>query len=1007
MGARLTSNALPAKAIRIVLVFALVFWASFRVECLAFGDVVHDSFSKHSEGTLNDVELWKVKSQSNIEIEGERVSSAGFTASGKSEARIAPISVGSAVCLIAVPSWQDSESGDDILIGDDLQWEVDKEECVDLTVKNGVATLVGKSAGTVTVSCSLKDSDKKYVSDSFKEKYKDKPFVASFKVDVQNPELAIELLDQNGNALEAGQVLRLSETERQSYAFGARIALIDPESHAKIAEFSDKDQSGLDDNLRGLLSDFEWSLVSDDGGEVDAETATISPDGVLHMEKGGAFSVYGSIRLGELSYSASIRVESDAGQSSESSSSASPDQPEADDGQGASHPQKQLRVVANIGADSGPDANEGESSGSAAKADEQSSEASSPASASSGSAASSSGDAQAPSGESPSADAAQPDAPQPINKLYDIEDLEALGMLQGTYSMYGSRGWQVVKGEGPSLADLLKDAGIEDLSKIESITFEGLYGTTEVSWDDLTAARYYYAHALEGDYADGKPSTPMVAIRSYQYSAEELTGPKDASPSESPNSSNASSASSSSAAAETSDEPNQASAQAEAIPDLVDNTQFRMLFGATNPPDATIEPDSLRWIHTIHVNMKGSPKDDVPTDPKLRVRVGYVPVPIGSTAVFSAIPNNEIGNARFGFHWQESSDGVTWEDIPNSSIQTLRILTTEDRLGHQFRVIMETNLQNEEGEERGTTSDPVTMVEGSGFAVQLAYDPPLAGDTAIFQSSLSGISDPKEIKEYEWQSSTDGGETWTTVPGRTGPQLALPTNPIEQRPSDSAANPGGSSEGGESGSGASAKVNPIIYIRVIARATDGREAYSNVVPLTVRVGDSDDDNSGDGSPGSGDSGSGQASPGEGGSQAPDQPAPEPSAPTVTEIDRIVYEESGTTAGQTPSPQEPASTPQQPAGASPISGQQPAVPEIYINPEMSEQILEQVQAEQAQVTATTPGARWTEINAVNPGGDDVRRILSSNPFAPFVMPLGLGLVVAGGLERFLSFRRSIK
>jgi hypothetical protein len=34
-------------------------------------------------------------------------------------------------------------------------------------------------------------------------------------------------------------------------------------------------------------------------------------------------------------------------------------------------------------------------------------------------------------------------------------------------------------------------------------------------------------------------------------------------------------------------------------------------------------------------------------------------------------------------------------------------------------------------------------------------------------------------------------------------------------------------------------------------------------------------------------------------------------------------------------------------------------------------------------------------------------LSANPFAPFALPLGLGLIAAGGLERFLGFRRSIQ
>ena len=53
-----------------------------------------------------------------------------------------------------------------------------------------------------------------------------------------------------------------------------------------------------------------------------------------------------------------------------------------------------------------------------------------------------------------------------------------------------------------------------------------------------------------------------------------------------------------------------------------------------------------------------------------------------------------------------------------------------------------------------------------------------------------------------------------------------------------------------------------------------------------------------------------------------------------------------------------------------------------------------------------GLELVVCNAVNPGGEDVRRVLADNPFAPFAIPLGLGLVVAGGFERFLSFRRAL-
>ena len=108
MGALITSKSIPAKAIRIVLVFALVFWASFRVECLAFGAVVTDSLSNHKEGTLNDVELWQVESIDGKEIKGDRVSSAGDTADGKNDPRLQMSSVSGIIQIVAIPAWQPS-----------------------------------------------------------------------------------------------------------------------------------------------------------------------------------------------------------------------------------------------------------------------------------------------------------------------------------------------------------------------------------------------------------------------------------------------------------------------------------------------------------------------------------------------------------------------------------------------------------------------------------------------------------------------------------------------------------------------------------------------------------------------------------------------------------------------------------------------------------------------------------------------------------------------------------
>ena len=81
-------------------------------------------------------------------------------------------------------------------------------------------------------------------------------------------------------------------------------------------------------------------------------------------------------------------------------------------------------------------------------------------------------------------------------------------------------------------------------------------------------------------------------------------------------------------------------------------------------------------------------------------------------------------------------------------------------------------------------------------------------------------------------------------------------------------------------------------------------------------------------------------------------------------------------------------------------------ELLINPEITALVQEQEAAIDKAVTNSRPGARWTQLSTVEPTNDDVRRILADNPFAPFAIPLGLGIAVAGGLEKLLAFRREI-
>ena len=614
----------------------------------------------------------------------------------------------------------------------------------------------------------------------------------------------------------------------------------------------------------------------------------------------------------------------------------------------------------------------------------------------------------------------------------------AIGSASGTYTMRGQKGDVVVKGEGVDLAALLRDCGIEDPNQVASITFKSAVGgSATVTWADITGAQ-----------------APMLATRSYVLSEGGQTAAAAAG--------------------------GQTAGGAAAAPELLDNTRFRLLAGGLGSAD----PDTLRYINEIEVKVKPGKGGDI-TDSELEVHVDYVPVPYGDMAVLSAVPNQAVGGARFGFRWQRSDDdGASWADVEGGLVQTLRVKTVEGNIGAQYRVILETDMkkaeqaEEEDADYRGTTSAPVTIEEGGGFTVVLAYDPPAAGSVALFQSSVKAIIDGESLKidpskiTYVWEQSSDGGATWSVIPNATGPSFSVQTEPVAQSTS---------ADSGSSGEAAEAPPVTLIYVRVTARTTDeripanGRVAISNMQPLTVRVGgDGEDPNAkGDGgeksdtsqeakdpdpqitdSDKSGASASSAASapsdasasaesPASDESESPESADPSESSaaadksddsstvpedtddggdnaanlPNMHEVNNITVENTPVSPRSTQS--SGASTPtspenatasqaaepeQQPAQQPPANAKEITPDQLVINPEATALVRDQQQTVEKALEESRPGARWTKITTIEPTPDDVRNILSSNPFAPFALPLALGIFAAGGVEKAIAFRR---
>jgi len=953
--------------------------------------------SKHSEGTLVDIEAWSLDEDNpSSEYAKEPIRNVRQTADEQGYQTPKISTINGMLQVIAVPKWQsDTELESDwkprALKADFLKWSVvGNEGYAEVQTDDGVLTVKSLSEGSFLVTCTVDDGknekgeqvDTDYTNliyGGFSDEYPGKSFTVMFSVEVLGPYIDIELLQSDGTTCAGLESLSLTTEQLKSYAFQANVRVYDQVKEGAIDEFRCTSTLGLKEASAAkygeLFDDLTWQVLDADRNPVDERIATISDMGVLEfkgdIDKDGPIIVRASSPNGFNQNPASAEVRIGTW---------------VEDPQGESHPQETLRITSNARVD-------GEASGEDAAASSEVTEPNPEGNNPEGEDASTNEEPNVPGDGAEGTDAEgaeqnDSEKAQAIDKIYTVAQIEALGKNVETFTMQGPDGLMAVKGEGVSLKLLLADAGITDLTQVKSIDFIDYTGaSTSVTWADISSGT----------------QEPFVAVRSRVLTEKEASNE---------------------GAAGVDDPGNTDDSGNADVPDnteLLDNTRFRLLFyGSTS-----IDPNALRWIKHIRVNVASGEGSSEESD--LAVRVDYVPVPRGKQAVLSAIPSQAIGSARFGFSWETSADGENWTPVPNGEVQTLRLMTDDSQIGRWYRVVLETDmLDPQTGESLGATSKPVQIKEGSGFMAILAYDPPIAGQTAIFQSSVEAYVDGQQISidpaqlKYEWQKSEDGGASWQRIDGATGPSFAVPTEPIaEQKP---AANAG--DDKSDAGSDAAQEPEPVtlIYVRVVVTTTDtripeqARIAESNAQPLTVRVGGGDDPNSDNA--GTNDDvdqqGSAPQLPIDEQSPAPQAPIP----PTAGSIDGMT-EITNIHVDNTPRPsvtQEPTSNPVTPQQTQPeqasaqassaVNAQEIKPDELLINPEITALVQEQEAAIDKAVTNSRPGARWTQLSTVEPTNDDVRRILADNPFAPFAIPLGLGIAVAGGLEKLLAFRREI-
>jgi sugar lactone lactonase YvrE len=163
-------------------------------------------------------------------------------------------------------------------------------------------------------------------------------------------------------------------------------------------------------------------------------------------------------------------------------------------------------------------------------------------------------------------------------------------------------------------------------------------------------------------------------------------------------------------------------------------------------------------------NSQGSVSTDPATlavgfGPLVQSQSGPQTVTVGNSATFTVA---SIGDPNPGYQWQESADGgSTWTTLadggPISGSGTATLVvgpTTPAMTGYEFRAVAANAVGTATGSPIVLTIDYI-----SGVELQSGSETVVSGQGVSFSAGFSGIPSPT----YQWQVSTDGGNTWNPL----------------------------------------------------------------------------------------------------------------------------------------------------------------------------------------------------------------------------------------------------